>query len=211
MKKELTDKIIDLITDKHGRSGNSDIYKEHALALSYPSGEIAYFKQRIFDLKKQIAVDSQFGKIWVENYCHYEDTWIQACAEIALKQMNEKEVIQDIQKFVKPYHLLMKLESRILEIESFENKVVHEELTLQEKALIAVFENEIITRDQGGLYNWYTYYSIRANRIGTGTEKKTQNKITRFEKIIPYLSGPAQKAAVDELNTLKAAFDKDTF
>jgi len=91
------------------------------------------------------------------------------------------------------------------------------ELSLQEKALISFYEGDIITRDKGKLYQHYSHYSTTSTRIGTESDKygnfsltRTLNKIKRIEKIIPHLSESAQKTAIDEVKTLRAALDKET-
>lgn len=85
-------------------------------------------------------------------------------------------------------------------------------LSLQELALIAAYEGKIIMREEGKINQYFNYYSKRKNRIGIETSrKKTSNKIERIEKIIPHLSKSAQRTAIDEVNTLKSALEKETF
>lgn len=95
------------------------------------------------------------------------------------------------------------------------------EFNLRKIALIYFYTDKQITRENGNeiaekydynsgekLFQWFTHYSSRANRIGTeGTERKTFNKIKLFETVIQQHLKPNSKAkqkAVNELNTLKA-------
>lgn len=98
-------------------------------------------------------------------------------------------------------------------------------ITIQQIALIYAYEGWRITRKNGNdiakdkgqisgeaLYQAFSRYSLRKKRISIETSRqKTLNKIKRIEKIISYLSEAAQKSAIDEVNTLKAALDKETF
>lgn len=89
-------------------------------------------------------------------------------------------------------------------LKGLSKKKKNTELSLQEKALIAIYEKKVITRDQGKIYQHYCKYSINLDRIGNDGDIKTKNKIKRIEKIIPYLSKQAQKQAADEVSILKA-------
>ncbi|MBK7628098.1 MAG: hypothetical protein IPJ16_13045 [Bacteroidales bacterium] len=89
---------------------------------------------------------------------------------------------------------------------------IKERLSLQESALISAYEGKVILREEGKINQFYNYYSKRRNRIAIETtRKKTYNKIDRIEKIIPHLSKSAQQTAIDEVNTLKSALEKETF
>jgi hypothetical protein len=99
------------------------------------------------------------------------------------------------------------------------------ELSLREIALIYVYENNPITRDNcheiavknkytsgEKLYQHYSYYSSRANRTAKASSLKTfDNKIKLFTGILDSLSSEAKLRASDEINTLKAAFDRQDF
>lgn len=86
------------------------------------------------------------------------------------------------------------------------------ELSLRAIALITVHKGEFITREKGKVYSYFTLYSNKPGRIAIEvTRKKTENKIKLFEKIIPYLPEAKQKTVIDEVNTLKAALEKETF
>ena len=112
---------------------------------------------------------------------------------------------------------ITRLNTNIDVIEGFilTNKDNVKGLTLPERALISVYEGKIINRGHE-LYEDFLYYSIRANRIGTESDKygrfsqrKTSNKINRINKIISSLSSSVQQIAIDELNTLKAVLNKE--
>lgn len=90
-------------------------------------------------------------------------------------------------------------------LKGLSKKKKNTELSLAEKALIAIYEGTYITRDQGKIYQHYRNYRIKSDRIGNDGDIKTKHKIERIEKIIPYLSKPAQKQAADEVSILKAS------
>jgi len=99
------------------------------------------------------------------------------------------------------------------------------ELTLKEIALIHIYEEKQITRDNGdeiannygyksgeSLYQKYTYYSSASNRKGRTnpfTKKKMENKIKLFEGVVHRLSGKPKTRALDELTMLKNLYKNE--
>jgi len=98
-------------------------------------------------------------------------------------------------------------------------------LKLREIALIYYYTGKTITRENGNeiakkydynsgekLFQFFTKYSSRANRIGIeDTKQKTINKIKLFETIIQYLehNSQAKQKAIDELKILETKFDDE--
>ena len=94
-------------------------------------------------------------------------------------------------------------------------------LTLRQIALICHYNGETVTRINGkeiakkfnqnsgdGIFNHFTYYQSRANRIGAEkTDKKNSNKVELFESLLQYFdSNIAIRAKVlDDFSTFKAA------
>ena len=117
MNKEITDKITGIIKDAEKQSWvNYDLQKDHSLSQAYPEGEQAYFKQRIFELKKQIAESTMIGQHWIENYCSNDiliSDWINKHTQIALKYMNETEVLKQLKTFMYQYFQLLSYEDFI--------------------------------------------------------------------------------------------------
>lgn len=117
MNKEITDKITGIIKDAEKQSWvNYDLQKDHSLSQAYPEGEQAYFKQRIFELKKQIAESTMIGQHWIENYCSNYiliSDWINKHTQIALKYMNETEVWKQLKTFMYQYFQLLSYEDFI--------------------------------------------------------------------------------------------------
>lgn len=100
----------------------------------------------------------------------------------------------------------------VIDNEITTNKNFIKGLSLEEEALIAVYKEEIITRDRGKIYQHYSYYMDRDNRTRDNKRIDSQKKITnyfkRIEKIKSYLPESAQRKANDELSTLKANLGK---
>jgi hypothetical protein len=98
-------------------------------------------------------------------------------------------------------------------------------LTINQIALKYVYEESQITRDNGNgiaekyghksgekLFQRYTYYSSRANRIGNSSTKiKINNKIMLIESVITLLHVDNQQRPKDELTTLKSKLKSDSF
>jgi hypothetical protein len=96
---------------------------------------------------------------------------------------------------------------------------VIDKLTINQIALMYVYENRVVTRENCNseivkfgytsgekLYQKFTYYSSRVNRKGIPsncTPKILENKIKLIEKVIKMLSNDCKKQAIAELNTLK--------
>lgn len=79
-------------------------------------------------------------------------------------------------------------------------------------ALIAVHEGNIITRDKGGVYNHFIFYSKKKNRINVAISRRMiDNKIELFEKVIPYLSSSKKQTIIDEIDILKTALKNRPF
>jgi hypothetical protein len=100
---------------------------------------------------------------------------------------------------------------------------VFQEVTLSELALRYFYEGHSITRKNCNevalkfgyksgekLFQHFSKYSSRQNRIAKEvTFKKSINKLKLFQKVVLSLSGTPKKNASDEINTLKAAIDKE--
>lgn len=89
-----------------------------------------------------------------------------------------------------------------------------DKLSYPEKALITAYKEENV-RKGDPIYDDWLYYKQRSNRIGTEADRlgsfskrKTNNKIKRIEKIISYLPLSVQQTAIDELTTLRTNFTK---
>jgi hypothetical protein len=215
---DLHEIIIELIeAAKKSSKNNSEIWADYSLAESYPEGEEAYFKKRAYEIRKNIYDETFIGRKWVEDKCRLdilETDWMgRAMTVFVSNDIMKYYAWKDLRIFIERILQLLVYEDMIKKRES-ESKQgpMNKRLSLQEKALISVYEGELILRDEGKLYQHFLYYSPRTNRIGTdGSRKKTLNKITRIEKIIPLLSISAQKIAIDEVNTLKSALEKELF
>lgn len=89
--------------------------------------------------------------------------------------------------------------------------------TINEIALLMFYKNVCISRhnsdeiaEQFGhtsghkLYQEYNHWLDKEHRIlSEGTARKDKNKLKKFEKIIPELSGTAQERAIQELDVFK--------
>lgn len=120
--------------------------------------------------------------------------------------------IGDIVKFI---------DEKLKEAPRVENKEKAAKLTLPQIALIFCYESKSITRsnmneyakDYGHnsgekLYQKFSKYSSRQNRIGLEASKKLNlNKLELFEKVIQNLQGEPKERATDEMKTFKAAFE----
>lgn len=123
--KLIKEKISEILeSERKSHKFNSNLQREHSLSLSYPEGKIAYFKQRIFELKQQIADETMIGRAWCENWYNYDAidiNWMQKLTVILLKpkyKMNENEVWEQLQRFFKQFLQLLDYEFIIKEYES---------------------------------------------------------------------------------------------
>jgi hypothetical protein len=77
-------------------------------------------------------------------------------------------------------------------------------MTNPELALIKVYQGEILKRDNSKLYQNWSHYSSKCNRLGAAeTNIKNRNKVKLFERVVEGLFGEAKKKAENDLNTLK--------
>lgn len=78
-------------------------------------------------------------------------------------------------------------------------------LTAKQKALIAFYTNETITREKNGnhIYNEFSRFSIRINRIGDDTERKIKNRLKLFESILEHLPENKKDKLLSEIETIK--------
>lgn len=82
-------------------------------------------------------------------------------------------------------------------------------LSFIDRGLIAYYEGEKLTKNKGGIYNWWKHYCKNDNRFRVNTPGKAIKQKERLKKIIPYLSLQNQKKAQDELNMLISNIDKN--
>ena len=78
-------------------------------------------------------------------------------------------------------------------------------LTAKQKALIAFYTDETITREKNGnhIYNEFSRFSIRINRIGDDTERKIKNRLKLFESILEHLPENKKGKLLSEIETIK--------
>lgn len=118
-------RITDIIKSAEKNSlVNYDLQRDHSLSQSYPEGETAYFKKRIFELKQQIAKDTLIGQNWTEGYCSKDiltNDWIEKHTQIALKYMNETEVFKQLETFMYQYFQLLSYEKLLKDISEERN------------------------------------------------------------------------------------------
>ena len=78
-------------------------------------------------------------------------------------------------------------------------------LTAKQKALIAFYKDETITREKNGnhIYNEFSRFSIRINRIGDDTERKIKNRLKLFESILEHLPENKKDKLLSEIKTIK--------
>lgn len=84
-------------------------------------------------------------------------------------------------------------------------------LTAPQKALIAIYKGEVLTRKEHGdyLYNTFCELSKTQNRIGGElTQKKLNNKIERLKSVIEYLPPNKHDMVNTEIQTLKSKLVK---
>ena len=97
MNKEISEKIAEIIEAANKRKWvNYELQLDHSLSQDYPEGESAYFKRKIFELKKDIADQTMIGLHWIENYCKpdiFNSDWMQTHTEIFLKHADKKEEV----------------------------------------------------------------------------------------------------------------------
>jgi hypothetical protein len=93
-------------------------------------------------------------------------------------------------------------------------------LTVTQAALFCHYTGRVITRKNGAeiareyghtsgdaLFNKYTFYQSKANRIGNPeTKKKLSNKIQLFEKVAALLAGSAKNQIMSDLNSLQTTY-----
>ncbi len=101
-------------------------------------------------------------------------------------------------------------------------------LSVKQIALIHIYEEKQITRDNAGeiaaehdykakysgegLFQDYSFYCSTANRKGQPTDctkRKLTNKIKLFESIVNHLSDTKRQRATDEINILKTILEKE--
>jgi hypothetical protein len=85
-------------------------------------------------------------------------------------------------------------------------------LTNKQKALIAVYCNEIVTRATHGndTYNHWLKYNNPKDRIADPESKrKYKARVKLFEEVINLLSEPYKQKALDDLNTYKSRYEKE--
>jgi hypothetical protein len=119
-----------------------------------------------------------------------------------------------------------KLERRIKAFIEIDEKIITQlkikpKFSLPQLALMLHYKDEKVTRMNGNkiakdyghnsgerLFQLFTKYSSRQNRIGKeATRKKNLNKLALFEQIIPELAKEQKQRAIDEMKTLKSAFE----
>jgi hypothetical protein len=137
----------------------------------------------------------------------------------AYVQINEM-YINEILDFVSKYISQNEIPPKKINITTREIK-----LSLREVALICHYEGRPVTRTNGNiianeyshnsgdaLFNHYTRYQSKANRIGTeGSPKKNSNKVKLFESVLSYFENNEEiKSKISEdLNDLKTAIIKN--
>jgi len=85
---------------------NYEFVKDYRLSLVYPTGQIEWFKKRLFELQQQISKDTIFGDCWSGynfNNNIFETDWIEKVINIAPKHMNEDEVWRQLVVFTRQY------------------------------------------------------------------------------------------------------------
>ncbi len=84
------------------------------------------------------------------------------------------------------------------------------ELSLKQRALIAVHSGDKMKPGNVKASQHFSFYSKRHNRVSPeSTHQKTINKIHLFESIVPYLSNERQKVVNEEINTLRSRIKED--
>jgi hypothetical protein len=85
-------------------------------------------------------------------------------------------------------------------------------LTNKQKALIAVYNNEPVTRPINGndIYNLWLKVNNSKDRLANPESKsKYKNKVELLEIVIENLLEPNKQKAIDDLNTFKSRYEKD--
>jgi hypothetical protein len=85
-------------------------------------------------------------------------------------------------------------------------------VTNKQKALIAVYKNENVTRLTHGndVYNLWLKLNNSNNRIADPESTlKYKNKVDLFKTVIEILTEPYKQKALDDLNTLKSKYEND--
>lgn len=144
--KLIREKISEILeSERKSHKFNSNLQREHSLSLSYPEGKTAYFKQRIFELKKQIADETMIGRAWCENWYNYDAidiNWMQKLTAIILDHSDETIVWKQLQRFFKQFLQLLDYEFIIKENESqkLDNSSKREYMSLTRSRAFCIIE-----------------------------------------------------------------------
>ncbi|HQH23582.1 MAG TPA: hypothetical protein PLM01_01215 [Bacteroidales bacterium] len=110
----MKDKITAIIRNAEKNSlVNHKLQLDHSLSQSYPEGIQAYFKNRIHELKHEIAHDTMIGHVWAQNYFNTLTTdWINKYIQIELESnLPEPVVFEQFEKFMRQYFNLKSYEN----------------------------------------------------------------------------------------------------
>ncbi len=79
-------------------------------------------------------------------------------------------------------------------------------LTAKQKALIAIYTNQRMTREKDGnnTYNQFLYFLKKQNRIAGDTDIKIKNRLKLFESLLKHLPQDKQRELLSEIQTVKS-------
>jgi hypothetical protein len=111
--KEQIEKIMIKVRDSYILK--SQFQRDATLSKFHPGGFVDFYKQKSFELKQEME-KSLIGQCWVENGCAIDvitTDWIQKYAEVILKYLDEKTVLEEVEWFLFRYRKILTYENII--------------------------------------------------------------------------------------------------
>lgn len=160
---------IEQIYESAKNRPNWDLQRDYD--LSSPGGDIAYFKQRLLELKKEFSKDTMFGELWLANYQDNRDIFetgkVQMLFEIMVKTMAENEVWEQLQRFTKSY----------LKYIGYQDYIKEEEAVKKEEEAV---KNK--KKPAGKYYAWYHKILIKLGKADKFADDISKVDIINFGK-----------------------------
>lgn len=185
------------------------------------SRTVRYLKVKAY--RNCYKCDVSLLETWLIQSMVEDDTYLYAYNYLSQKANKEEGCVMFKVKVLSDLDVFKLLENeRISNSERLLPKKNGSELSVKQIALISIYNDIQITRSNAkeiankygfasntsgeGLYQDYTFFLSRANRIGNPspfTQQKLKNKILLFESVSQYLKVEAREMAEDEIKCLK--------
>jgi hypothetical protein len=205
--------IINTYTLKQYKECYSDLLERHKLEygdhneFTFINSELESFYEGFFDIEQIKISDELRQKL-------YSKTVFSESLIIELNS-GRNEFMDAVKKSNLSSSLIIDfLEQRKQEIEKESRTVsapktkTSRNLSIDQRALIMVYDgNTVVTREEHGddLYNKVTKWAKSKTRTADPDTTKLvlENKIVKFESILPFLMEENKQKAIDEIKTLK--------